>query len=113
MPSPPGPKSESFCFSQLTQQLYSDRNEREENQEQGQPHVPQLILQLALMERRGEALNHPFPYSGLRAALLKRGVEEALTFKGLLKLGKTSNKEISCHMMVVGKTGIQSYNFAL
>lgn len=60
-----------------------------------------------------QAPAHPFPYSVLRAALLKRGMEEAVTFKGLLKLGKTSNKEISCHMRVVGKTGIQSYNFAL
>lgn len=49
-------------------------------------------------------LGHPFPSSPLRAALLKRRVEEALTFKGLLKLGKTSNKEISCHMRVVGKS---------
>lgn len=47
-------------------------------------------------------LGRPFP-SILRAALLKRRVEDARTFKGPLKLGKTSNKEISCHMRVVGK----------
>jgi hypothetical protein len=48
----------------------------------------------------------------LRAVLLKRNVEEAGLFKVLLDLGKPSNKEISCHMRVVRKTGIQSYNFA-
>lgn len=56
--------------------------------------------------------DYPFPYSILRAVLLE-SAEEALAFKGLLKLGKTSNKEISCHMRVAGKTGIQSHNSAL
>lgn len=50
-----------------------------------------------------EGAGHPFPCSALRAALLKGRLEEALTFKGLLKLGKTSTKETSCHMRVVGK----------
>lgn len=50
-----------------------------------------------------EAAGPPLPPSALRAALLKGREEEALPFKGLLKLGKTSNKEISCHMRVAGK----------
>lgn len=71
---------------------------------------PRVYPSPSVMERRGyrgtqtrRPLDHPFPCSTLRAALLKRMVEEALTFKGLLKLGKTSNKEISCHMREAGE----------
>lgn len=103
--------------SRLTQQLHSYWNERQENQERGQSHGPGSILSPSdgvegVQENQNEeGVGHPFP-THFSAALLKRRVEEALTFKGLLKLGKTSNKEISCHMRVVRKTGIQSYNFA-
>lgn len=72
--------------------------------------MAQGVSCLPVMERKASqrakarrVLGRPFPCSILRAALLKRRVEDALTFKGLLKLGKTSNKEISCHMRVVGK----------
>lgn len=67
---------------------------------------PELVLSWCWW-REGSWGTQAGTSSLLRTALLKRSEEEALTFKGLLKLGKTSNKEISCHMRVVGKTGIQ------
>ena len=109
----------SDLISLLTQELHGYRKKKEERQEWGRPHGPEFILffhgwgEGSGEDQASEPPAVPARSALLRTAQLKRSVEEAPTFKGLLKLGKTSNKVISCHMRVVGKTGIHSYNFAL